>query len=79
MVFGVGKGLGLDMVTGKGTNHPSLQEIKRERPNLDEIPKKNKRDKTKRKRKQKKTQRNPREGKKNKLLKEEVGGRGHHV
>ena len=28
------------MVTGKGTNHLSLQEINKERPNLDEFPKK---------------------------------------
>ncbi len=40
MVLGVVEGLGLDMVAGKGTNHPSLQEINKERPNLDEFPKK---------------------------------------
>ena len=40
MVLGVGEGLGLDIVAVKGTNHPSLQEIKKEKPNLDEFPQK---------------------------------------
>lgn len=50
MVLGVVEGLGLDMVAGKGTNHPSLQEINKEKPNLDEFPQKEtqeRKDKTK--------------------------------
>jgi hypothetical protein len=58
MVLGVGKGLGLDVVTGKGTIHLSMQEINKEISNLDESPKKEtqekRRDETKCKRKQKK-------------------------
>ena len=40
MVLGVVEGLGLDIVAGKSTNHLSLHEINKERPNLDEFPKK---------------------------------------
>jgi hypothetical protein len=40
MVLGVVEGLGLDMVAGKDTTHPSLQKINSEIPKLDEIPKK---------------------------------------
>jgi hypothetical protein len=40
MVLEVGNVLGLEFVTGKGTIHPSLQEINNENPNLDESPQK---------------------------------------
>ena len=82
MVLGVVEGLGLDMVAGKGTNHPSLQEINKEKPNLNEFPKKkHKTEGTKSNAKESKRNSKKSKGKQKeqKLLKEEVGGRGHRV